>query len=146
MSPLQIPPDVQRPFYAAVWKIVRQVPPGRVATYGQISKYIPCPPGVSPEEYQAASARWVGSAMAACPGDVPWQRVINSQGKISIRSGEQGVAAAEKQRRLLEDEGVVFDARERVNLAQVGWQGPGADWLRENGFIAPPEPEQPALF
>jgi len=84
--------------------------------------------------------------MAACPSDVPWQRVINAQGKISIRSGSQGVSAAETQRRLLESEGVLFDARDRVNLSQFGWQGPSAEWLRENGFEAPDAPVQPTLW
>lgn len=146
MSPLQIPPAVQGPFFAAVWKIVSQVPPGKVTTYGHISKYIPCPQGVSPEEYRSAGARWVGNAMAACPGNVPWQRVINSQGKISIRSGEQGTAAAEHQRRLLENEGVIFDSSDRVNLALYGWQGPQQEWLVANGLLVPEEPQQPSLF
>jgi methylated-DNA-protein-cysteine methyltransferase-like protein len=54
--------------------------------------------------------------MAACPNDVPWQRVINSQGKISHRAG--GL----KQRELLEAEGVEF-VKDRVDLMKFGWQG-----------------------
>jgi methylated-DNA-protein-cysteine methyltransferase-like protein len=57
--------------------------------------------------------------MAACPADVPWQRVINSKGEISLRPG------AEHQRQLLEDEGVTFNDRGRVNLKVFGWEGPG---------------------
>ena len=56
--------------------------------------------------------------MAACPDDVPWQRVINSQGKISPRPG-----GAEKQRLLLEQEGVEFDAKDRVDFKKYGWKG-----------------------
>jgi methylated-DNA-protein-cysteine methyltransferase-like protein len=55
--------------------------------------------------------------MANCPDDVPWQRVINSQGKISERAG------AERQRLLLEQEGVEFDAKDRVDLKKYGWSG-----------------------
>jgi methylated-DNA-protein-cysteine methyltransferase-like protein len=65
----------------------------------------------------------VGGAMAACPADVPWQRVINSQGKVSLRKGGGG----EEQRRLLEAEGVLFDEKERVDLSEFAWEGPSQD-------------------
>ncbi len=121
-------------FKSMVWKIARQIPAGQVATYGQIAGLIPIPEGVSPEQYQAARARWAGQAMAECPPDVPWQRVINAQGMISPRRG------AEEQRRLLEAEGVVFDGRARIDLARFGWPGPSAGWLKSNG-LAVPEPK-----
>ena len=99
-----------------VWEIVRQIPPGLVATYGQIARMIP-PPGNMPlRSYNAFGPRWVGGAMAACPQDVPWQRVLNSKGEISLRPG------ADQQRQLLEEEGVIFDGRGRVDLARFGWQ------------------------
>src|ERR1035437_4188545 len=72
-------------FKSMVWKIARLVPKGKEATYGQIAALIPAPEGAAPEEYQAARARWAGQAMAECPPDVPWQRVINAQGMISPR-------------------------------------------------------------
>jgi methylated-DNA-protein-cysteine methyltransferase related protein len=99
-----------------VWQLVRQVPPGKVATYGQIALMLPPPAGVDFDAYRALSPRWVGSAMANCPDDVPWQRVINSQGKISERPG------AQKQRQLLEEEGVVF-VKDRIDLKKYGWAG-----------------------
>ncbi len=136
MFGLELPANARDLFFPIVWKIVRQIPPGRVSTYGQIAGYIPAPEGVLPDDYLANRARWVGHAMAACPEDVPWQRVINSQGKISTRQG------AKEQRRLLEAEGVVFDARERVDLKRFGWRGPSADWLRQNGLSTPDEPQQ----
>ena len=68
--------------------------------------------------------------MAACPDDVPWQRVINSQGKISERAG------AEKQRQLLEAEDIIFDAKDRIDLKKYGWKGSAED----------AEPTQPSLF
>jgi methylated-DNA-protein-cysteine methyltransferase-like protein len=59
--------------------------------------------------------------MANAPDDVPWQRVINSQGKISLRPG----LGAPTQRLLLEQEGVEFDAKDRVDLKRFGWDTSG---------------------
>jgi methylated-DNA-protein-cysteine methyltransferase related protein len=140
MFGLEIPPGIQDAFFQAVWKIVRMVPSGKVATYGQIAGYTPNPEGVLPEDYLANRARWVGHAMAASPGDVPWQRVINAQGKISTRQG------AREQRKLLEAEGVVFDSHDRIDFSRFGWQGPGSEWLRENGMNVPDEPQQLSLL
>ena len=109
------PPKIQE-YYQQVWQLVRQIPRGRVATYGQIALMLPPPAGVDFEAYRAFGPRWVGGAMAACPDDVPWQRVINSQGKISVRAGSQ------KQRALLEEEGIVF-VRDKVDLKKYGWRG-----------------------
>ncbi|MGW8249045.1 MAG: MGMT family protein [Anaerolineales bacterium] len=112
-------PESRALFNQSVWQIVRQIPSGRVSTYGYIARLIPPPAGMNPADYQAWGARWVGGAMAACPQDVPWWRVINSQGKISLRPGE----GKSRQRELLEEEGVQFDERERVNLKQYLWTG-----------------------
>jgi methylated-DNA-protein-cysteine methyltransferase-like protein len=114
------PPNPQA-YHEQVWNLVRQIPFGKVATYGQIAKMLPPPNGVELEAYAAFAPRWVGGAMAACPDDVPWQRVINSQGKISERAG------AEKQRQLLEEEGIIFDAKDRIDLKKYGWKGLGGD-------------------
>jgi methylated-DNA-protein-cysteine methyltransferase-like protein len=127
MSPFTSPPDPII-FNHQVWDLVRQIPTGKVATYGQIARMIPVPEGVDAKAYLALSPRWVGAAMAQCPEDVPWQRVINSKGEISLRPG------AEEQRRLLEAEGVEFDARGRVDLSRFGWEA------------ATPPSEQPRLF
>ena len=109
------PPNPQQ-FNERVWQLVRQVPRGKVATYGQIALMLPAPNGVDLETYKAYGARWVGGAMAVCPEDVPWQRVINSQGKISERPG------AEKQRQLLEGEGIEF-VKDKADLKKYGWHG-----------------------
>jgi methylated-DNA-protein-cysteine methyltransferase-like protein len=109
------PPDPKQ-YNERVWQLVRQVPRGKVATYGQIALMLPPPEGVDFDSYRAFAPRWVGSAMAACPDNVPWQRVINSQGKISERPG------AEKQRQLLEEEGVMF-VKDRVDFKKYGWKG-----------------------
>ncbi len=122
------PPNPQE-YYQRVWQLTRQVPRGKVATYGQIALLLPRPEGVDPESYRAFGPRWVGGAMAACPDDVPWQRVINSQGKISERPG------AQKQRVLLEAEGIEF-VKDRVDFKKYGWRGPGgADEPRQEQLL-----------
>jgi methylated-DNA-protein-cysteine methyltransferase-like protein len=126
-------------FNQQVWEIARQIPPGKVASYGQIAAMIPAPAGVSLEAYAVQRARWAGSAMRECPADVPWQRVLNAQGKISLPRESRGYA---NQRALLEGEGVAFDARERIDLRRFGWQGPPRAWLLERGLVAPPEDYQ----
>ena len=123
------PPNLHA-FNALVWDIVRQIPSGRVATYGQIARIIPPPAGVEAKSYLSLGPRWVGAAMAQCPEDVPWQRVINAQGRISLRAG------AEEQRQLLEAEGVEFDERGRIDLQRFGWQGPSAEWQQTHGLLA----------
>lgn len=98
--------------YDQVYALVRMIPPGQVATYGQIAGYI-----------DRCTPRMVGYAMAATPRgtDIPWHRVINHQGMISVRaSGERDVL----QRLLLEAEGVVFNHNGRVKLSVAGWKGP----------------------
>jgi methylated-DNA-protein-cysteine methyltransferase-like protein len=86
--------------------MVRRIPPGRVATYGQIARLLDWPRG----------ARTVGWALRALkPGTgVPWYRVVNAQGRISI----DDVAL---QRIRLEAEGVVFDESGRIDLARYRW-------------------------
>lgn len=140
MSPL--PAQARAAFFQAVWKIARLIPPGLVSTYGQIALYLPCPEGVKEGDFLAFRARWVGEAMAASPSDVPWQRVINSQGKISQRRG------AAQQRALLEAEGVAFNERDQVDLKRFGWNGPSSEWLKASGLVTPPEGDasQPGLF
>ena len=114
--PFSSPPN-QQAYYAQVWELVRQIPVGKVVTYGQIAKMLPPPQGVEIEAYTAFGPRWVGGAMANCPDDVPWQRVINSKGEISQRPG------AQRQKELLLEEGVVFNEKGRIDLKKYGWGG-----------------------
>lgn len=104
-------------FQNQVWHVVRQIPSGKVATYSQISRLLPPPQGVSLESYLKFGARWVGTALAKCPEDVPWQRVINAKGKISLRE------SSELQKSLLESEGVCFDQNQKIDLKRYGWEG-----------------------
>jgi methylated-DNA-protein-cysteine methyltransferase-like protein len=100
-------------FFARVYELVSSIPPGCVTTYGQIARWLDSPRG----------ARAVGWALRALPTDseVPWHRVINFRGEISVLRREPGSAL---QRYLLEMEGVVFDGRGRVDLDQFSWGGP----------------------
>ncbi len=107
--------------FERIYALARAVPHGKVTTYGQLGAMV----GLS-------DMRTVGDAMNASPEDVPWQRVINSRGTISMGGG-----TGAKQRALLEQEGVVFDENGRVDFAEVGWV-PDPAWLRENGFKLPP--------
>jgi methylated-DNA-protein-cysteine methyltransferase-like protein len=111
----QAPPNPQL-YYEQVWQLVRQIPYGKVATYGQIAQLLPPPNGIALQDYKTLSPRWVGDALAACPNEVPWQRVINAQGKISQRPG------AQHQRQRLEEEGIVF-VNDKVDLKLYQWQG-----------------------
>jgi methylated-DNA-protein-cysteine methyltransferase-like protein len=131
------PPDPQT-FFPTVWHIVRQIPAGVASTYGQIASMIPPPDGVDDAGYKRYGAIWVGKAMnavsAAESSDVPWQRVVNSQGGISLPAGSR---AAVEQRRRLEAEGVAFDQRGRIPLDSAGWDGPDAAWLAAHGLLTP---------
>lgn len=131
------PPNPKQ-FFETVWDIVLQIPEGKVSTYGQIASMIPPPDTVDPEQMIRLAPRWVGTAMRKTPKGkgIPWQRVINSQGKISFPTGTSN---AEEQRNLLEMEGVEFDSKGKVNFAVVGWDGPDASYLEEQELF-PPKP------
>jgi methylated-DNA-protein-cysteine methyltransferase related protein len=103
--------------YEQIYSIIREIPPGKVASYGQVARIL-----------GGVTARMVGYAMAAlrAGSDVPWQRVINSQGKISLRGSTGGIL----QRQILEEEGVEFSTQGRVDLVRFGWNGPGEDLNR----------------
>jgi methylated-DNA-protein-cysteine methyltransferase-like protein len=101
-------------FFDQVYAVVRQIPPGKVASYGQVAALLGHP----------RAARTVGWALAALrennEPDVPWQRVINSQGRVSIRNLEH---APEEQQMLLEAEGIEFNAQGKMDWKRYGWQG-----------------------
>jgi len=111
--------------YQRIYAWVRRIPSGRVATYGQIAAKI-----------DGCSARMVGYAMAALPRgtNVPWHRVINSQGAISPRHRGEG---AQRQRFLLEKEGVAFNAGGRVDLKAVRWNDAASKRRRGAGTAHP---------
>jgi methylated-DNA-protein-cysteine methyltransferase related protein len=104
-----------------IYAVVRLIPRGRVATYGQVAELAGLP----------GHARQVGYALAALPAGsrVPWQRVINAAGMVSRRRmpGEELT-----QRQLLEREGVRFDGRGRVELTKLQWK-PAASRKHRSG-------------
>jgi len=97
--------------YDRIYSVVRRIPKGRVATYGQIA----CLAGIPRQPRQ------IGYALAALRDHlpVPWHRVVNSKGEISQRS-EPGFE--ERQRILLQSEGVVFDVNGRISLSRFRWR------------------------
>ena len=115
-------------FFERAYQMVRHIPPGRVATYGQIARLLGMP----------RAARTVGWALHSLPegSDVPWQRVINAKGTISLGSHGHGGAL---QRAMLEAEGIVFDDQGHVDLDVHGWTGPD---LTERQQLLIPEGEQ----
>ncbi len=131
------PPNAQS-FFETVWDIVLQIPVGKVSSYGQIASMIPPDADMAPTQLRRLAPRWVGTALRKTPRgkSIPWHRVINSRGAISFPAGS---AQAEDQRRLLEMEGVRFDASGKVNFARVGWNGPPEAYLRRHSLL-PPRP------
>jgi methylated-DNA-protein-cysteine methyltransferase-like protein len=106
--------------YERIYAVVRRIPKGRVATYGQVAELAGLP----------GHARQVGYALAAMSesSTVPWHRVINAQGAVSARGPHSGGAVTQCIR--LEQEGVEFDARGRVSLKLFGWKGRGSAKVR----------------
>lgn len=115
-------------FYEQVYAIVRQIPRGQVTSYGRIANMLGSP----------HAARAVGYALRALKdkeddpsySDIPWQRVINSQGRISIVNREFG---AQHQAALLREEGVVVSEDLRINLEVYLW--PGLHWLEVDDVL-----------
>ena len=106
------PPNSPQPAgrWQSFYQVIARIPPGRVATYGQIAALAGLP----------GYARQVGYALDALPEEsvLPWQRVINARGEVSHRHepGRDGF-----QRHLLEEEGVGFGPLGRVDLGRFGW-------------------------
>ena len=96
--------------YARIYAAVKRIPRGKVATYGQIAQLAGLP----------GHARQVGYALHALRAAtaVPWQRVVNAAGAISLHPFDGGIS----QRLLLEKEGVSFDARGRIPLSSFRWR------------------------
>ena len=106
--------------YQVIYSVVRRIPKGRVASYGQVARVA----GL------VNAARQVGYALHALPtgSAVPWHRVLNAEGAVSLRDHH-----ALTQRLLLTREGVRFDVRGRVDLARFGWKPRGTGAMTRRG-------------
>ncbi len=125
---------------ARIYAVVARIPGGRVATYGQVARLADLP----------GQARQVGYALAALPAAsaIPWHRVVNAQGRISLR--RDGGPAGAVQRRRLERERVRFDRTGSIRLELYRWHPRGvprrpvsASSKRRAG-IALADPRRPA--
>src|SRR5687767_1596258 len=113
--------DHVRALYRRIYTVVRKIPKGRVATYGQVAELAGIPGG----------ARVAGAAMkTSSPADqLPWQRVIGKAGKLRGRIAIHDPVGAAIQRNLLEQEGVLVGDTGLVALDEFGWL-PGAQRKR----------------
>ncbi|MCK5482346.1 MAG: MGMT family protein [Gemmatimonadetes bacterium] len=102
---------------ARIYEAVRRIPVGKVATYGQVATLAGA----------RGHARQVGYALHDLPdgAEVPWHRVINARGEISVRSSP---GADVDQKSLLEAEGVEFDAHGKIDLSRFRWRARPVPW------------------
>lgn len=107
--PMPMPPD-EPDINHRIWQVVALIPPGQVATYGDVALHAGLP----------RAARRVGRALRGLPEDtrIPWHRVINAQGRISLLPGS---ASRLTQRQRLEHEGVTFAGSGRIDLGKFRW-------------------------
>jgi methylated-DNA-protein-cysteine methyltransferase-like protein len=110
---IRVPPRASRSasnstFFTRVYARVRKIPRGKVATYGQIARALGAP----------GAARTVGWALRVCPEQVPWHRVVNARGEISLRP----TTGFHEQRARLITEGVRFNRAGKIDLEKFGWR------------------------
>jgi len=103
--------ETASPLRMRIYEVVRRIPVGRVATYGQVAALA----GLR------GHARQVGYALHDLPAgsDIPWHRVINARGEISLRSSSH---AHREQRRRLEEEGIGFGCGGTIELSRYRWR------------------------
>ena len=122
-------------FYEKVYAVVRQIPAGKVTSYGRVAQMLGAP----------NASRAVGYALRALKdkgddpeyADIPWQRVVNSQGRISIANRDHG---AQSQADLLRSEGVEVSEDLRINLDIYLWSG--LHWLEVDDLLGTVDSEQ----
>src|SRR5262245_9165125 len=98
--------------YRSIYAVIRRIPKGRIATYGQVAEVAGIPGG----------ARIAAAALKVSGGQVPWQRVLGKAGRAYARIAILDPVGAAMQRAMLEDEGVAINDRGRIALATYGWR------------------------
>jgi methylated-DNA-protein-cysteine methyltransferase related protein len=100
--------------FQSIYAIVKKIPRGKVATYGQVAALAGLGRG----------ARQVGTALRVTPENIkiPWHRVINAQGRISVRIKDWRSGSDDLQKILLEAEGVEFDGTQKIDLRHFQWK------------------------
>ena len=107
-------------FYIKVYKIVQQIPKGKVTSYGRIAEMIGHPNAARAVGYALSALRTPDSDSPYTSLTVPWFRVVNSQGRISINHRE---TTANRQAVILQEEGVEISPNLKINLEKHLWQG-----------------------
>lgn len=110
----------QRNFYQQVYQVVQRIPPGKVTSYGRIAAMLGRPNAARAVGYALSALRDADSGARYTSATVPWQRVINSQGRISIRHRD---VTANKQAELLRAEGVTVSDTLHIDLDVYLWEG-----------------------
>jgi methylated-DNA-protein-cysteine methyltransferase-like protein len=116
--------------YKRIWKQTALIPPGQVASYGQIARLAGLPP---------RAARMVGRALGAAPRELelPWHRVVNAQGRIALPQGSDGF---KRQAALLEAEGIEV-RNGQLNISAHGWDPSLDELLWGPGMLLDPADE-----
>ena len=117
------------PFSSKVLQLIRQIPKGKVATYGQIA-------ALAGNPRAARQVAWLLHSASDKYG-LPWQRVIGAQGRISLPQGR----GHRLQKKLLEQEGVQFQRGGQINLDLYQWK-PDCKRLKENRELSPQERDE----
>ncbi len=107
-------------FYIKVYKVVQQIPKGKVTSYGRIAEMIGHPNAARAVGYALSALRNPDSNSPYTSQTVPWFRVVNSQGRISINHRE---TTANRQALILQEEGVEIGPNLKINLEKHLWQG-----------------------
>lgn len=110
----------RRSFYEQVYRVVQRIPPGKVSSYGRIAAMLGRPNAARAVGYALSALRDAGSDAPYTSATVPWQRVVNSQGRISIQHRE---ATANRQADLLRAEGVPVSNTLHIDLDAHLWEG-----------------------
>lgn len=116
-------------FYEQVYWVVRRIPPGKVTSYGRVAQMLGAPNAARAVGYALRALKDKGDDPAYI--DIPWHRVVNSQGRISITNRELG---AQQQAELLRAEGVEVNEALQIDLGRFLWSG--LHWIEIDDIVS----------